>query len=388
MQGINLIGFLKGGFGLGVTTRVMAKMLIRQGIPFCIIDVTDLLSPETIALDEDFNEFAEYFSDSPIYDVNLIISGLGFYSYFFSKIAKKIKIEDKFNVLMLFLEIYEFSEVFLELKHKFQMFIAPTRFIQYVLMRQIDNAYIEYMPPPLFIDASVKRTLLMDKRKIKNEKFTFYYNFDINSSIDRKNPYVLIRSFLDEFGHDDSVQLVLKVIGTFAHKNKELVNALRKLSAGKNIQLIFDYLPYDQNLKLMASADCYVSPHRSEGLGNGLFEAMQLGVPCIATAFGGNADFMNHNNSILIKYDLDNITAKEFTGLLGDKKDYWANPTHLELMFAMRKVREDAMLREKMIKNAMRETNELQEKFLESSVFEAIFTKFQYEKTKQAFYLE
>ena len=388
MHGINLIGFAKGSYGLGVTTRVMAKKLIADGIPFCIVDITSIISPKRDNFKEDFVEFEQYFSDRAIYDVNLIIFGVSFFKKGFTKIEKAIEMRGKFNVLMPFLENYELGRPFLMLKNKFDMYIAPTRFIQYALMRQIDNAYIEYMPPPLFIDRRIKATLSKGKMKDKNKKFTFYFNFDLNSGIDRKNPYLLIRSFLEEFGNDDTVLLVLKVTGADLKQNAGLVVSLSKIAADKkNIQIIFDYLSYDQNLKLIASADCYVSPHRSEGLGNGLFEAMQLGVPCIATGYGGNADFMNHNNSILIKYELEYIMAKDYRSWLGALKDYWGNPSHLELMFAMRSVREDTKLRERIIENARNETNQLQEKFIASNVFEAIFTKYEYEKTKGNFSL-
>ena len=40
-------------------------------------------------------------------------------------------------------------------------------------------------------------------------------------------------------------------------------------------------------LALLNSADCYVSPHRSEGLGLGLAESMLLGKPTIATGYSG-----------------------------------------------------------------------------------------------------
>lgn len=388
MHGINLICEAKANFGLGMTSRVMARKLIADQIPFCIIDVTSILNPHRVNIEDDFNEFEGYFSDCAIYDVNFFIFGLSFFRSIFIKLQKFIEMEHKFNVLMLFLENYELGKDFLGLKDRFDMFIAPTRFIQYAMMRQIDNAYIEYIPPPLFIDERIKKSFSKSMNRDSDDKFIFYFNFDIDSCHDRKNPYLLIRSFLEEFRKDDTALLVLKVNGANNEKNHGIVVSLKKLVADKNIQLIFDYLPYDQHLKLMASADCYVSPHRSEGLGNGLFEAMQLGVPCIATGFGGNADFMNHNNSILIKYELEYIMSEKFKGWLGTLKDYWANPNHLELMFAMRRVREDAKLREKIIANARRDTDKLQENFLASNIFDVIFTKYQYEKTKQIFYFE
>ena len=46
-------------------------------------------------------------------------------------------------------------------------------------------------------------------------------------------------------------------------------------------------------MALFASADCYVSLHRSEGLGLGMVQAMYLGKPVIATGYSGNLEFMN-----------------------------------------------------------------------------------------------
>ena len=45
-------------------------------------------------------------------------------------------------------------------------------------------------------------------------------------------------------------------------------------------------------LSLMASVDCFVSLHRSEGFGLGMAQSMYLGKPVIATGYSGNMDFM------------------------------------------------------------------------------------------------
>ena len=93
MHGINLIGFAKGSYGLGVTTRVIARKLIADSIPFCIVDITSIISPKRDNFKEDFVEFEEYFSDHVIYDVNLIIFGVSFFKRAFDQIEKLIEMK-------------------------------------------------------------------------------------------------------------------------------------------------------------------------------------------------------------------------------------------------------------------------------------------------------
>jgi glycosyltransferase involved in cell wall biosynthesis len=56
---------------------------------------------------------------------------------------------------------------------------------------------------------------------------------------------------------------------------------------------------------------CFVSPHRSEGWGLGLSDAMAYGKPVIATAMGGNMDFMNAENSLPLPFTAARITPAE-----------------------------------------------------------------------------
>ena len=68
------------------------------------------------------------------------------------------------------------------------------------------------------------------------------------------------------------------------------------------MHVITEVLPYDDDvISLYASADCFISLHRSEGLGLGMMEAMLLGKPVIATGWSGNLDFMTADNSRLVE---------------------------------------------------------------------------------------
>jgi hypothetical protein len=59
----------------------------------------------------------------------------------------------------------------------------------------------------------------------------------------------------------------------------------------------------------MNACDAYVSLHRAEGFGLTLAETMALGKPALATAYGGNLEFMNEKNSYLVPYTFTGIPA-------------------------------------------------------------------------------
>lgn len=64
---------------------------------------------------------------------------------------------------------------------------------------------------------------------------------------------------------------------------------------------------------MTATCDCYVSLHRSEGFGLTMADAMSYAKPVIATAYSGNLDFMDDENSYLVPYRMSPIPS-----------DWWA----------------------------------------------------------------
>jgi glycosyltransferase involved in cell wall biosynthesis len=86
---------------------------------------------------------------------------------------------------------------------------------------------------------------------------------------------------------------------------------------------------------LTASFDSFVSLHRSEGFGIGMAQAMYLGKPVIATGYSGNMDFMNHNNSYLVRYRL--VELDQNYGPY-EKGYVWADPDLEHAAELMRRV--------------------------------------------------
>ena len=77
--------------------------------------------------------------------------------------------------------------------------------------------------------------------------------------------------------------------------------------------------------------DVYVSAHHSEGWGLTLSDAMLFGKPVVATGYSGNLEFMDDNNSFLIRFTESDIRGDEVYGLFTTQMKWaYPDPSHLE----------------------------------------------------------
>jgi glycosyltransferase involved in cell wall biosynthesis len=150
----------------------------------------------------------------------------------------------------------------------------------------------------------------------------FLMIFDFNSDYNRKNILGAVDVFLSAFsdtGHtsSDDVGLIIKSSnarhqsGDYDHLKWVLGN---KDIGGKRIVLLDGVLPYSQLVTLKSVPDCYLSLHRSEGWGLNILEGVLMGVPVIATAYGGSEQFMHplYDSTapeLRIPYQLVNVSA-------------------------------------------------------------------------------
>lgn len=138
--------------------------------------------------------------------------------------------------------------------------------------------------------------------EVAAEEFVFLFQFDVSSVPFRKNPEGVIAAFSQAFAPEEPVRLVLKLMN--GHAEPGLVDTLRSAAAGLRISLLDEALESDDSLRLLASADSFVSLHRSEGFGLSLAEAMAHGLPVVTTGWSGNADFTTTDNAAIVPYDL------------------------------------------------------------------------------------
>ena len=131
------------------------------------------------------------------------------------------------------------------------------------------------------------------------EGFCFLFIFDYRSVFRRKNPLGLVKAFTDAFEPGDGPSLVIKSVAgdEFPAERDKLAAAV---ADRPEIHLVEETIGAGAKNAMIANCDCYVSLHRSEGLGLTMAEAMYFGKPVIATAYSGNLDFMTSENSFLV----------------------------------------------------------------------------------------
>lgn len=135
------------------------------------------------------------------------------------------------------------------------------------------------------------------------EGFCFLFVFDYRSVFRRKNPLGIVTAFKAAFEPGAGPSLVIKSVcgDEFPEQREELRAAVRDRP---EIHLVEETVPAAVKDAMIASCDCFVSLHRSEGLGLTMAEAMYFGRPVIATGYSGNLDFMTEQNSFLIPHTM------------------------------------------------------------------------------------
>lgn len=172
---------------------------------------------------------------------------------------------------------------------------------------------------------------------LPEDRFAFGYFADAGSILDRKNPLALVEAYVAEFKASDGACCFVKVhYGRHDHPTIARILAI----AGTRPDVVFSEALYadDEMEALIGLLDAYVSPHRSEGLGLTIVEAMNAGTPVIATNYGGAIDLLDPEASLPVPYRLAEVGA----GNAPYPANYtWADPDPDALRAAMRALFDD-----------------------------------------------
>ena len=189
---------------------------------------------------------------------------------------------------------------------------------------------------PLCVDYPDKRLKNIDlksKNKLRNEfripcnKLVFLCSFDLESFVERKNPWAAINAFQMAFEpHIESINKeVCLIIKTFKPQSKnrdwEMIKELSLID--NRIKIIEQDLCHKDLLGLYSCCDVLLSLHRSEGFGRIIAECIQLGLEIVTTNWGGNTDFCDPNITHLVNYKLKEIIPGTYPYWPNQK---WADP--------------------------------------------------------------
>lgn len=227
---------------------------------------------------------------------------------------------------------------------------TPSQFVADAVKRspRARGVTVRVMPHPLPTVARTER-----KRELMGfeDRFAFLAMFDGRSSLARKNPAGALSAFQQAFGRDDDgVGLVIKVVAPEAEP--EALRELQMAAEGwGNVRFLSGEFSDAEAVQLIASADCLVSLHRSEGFGLTIAEAMAVGTPVIATDWSGNVDF-SRGGVMEVPYRL--VPTVDPSGRYAMRDARWAEPDLGAAAEAMRRLRADAALREDLTATARR----------------------------------
>ncbi|MBV6633232.1 MAG: glycosyltransferase [Alphaproteobacteria bacterium] len=285
--GVTIYGFAYGELGIGEDARTVARALMAKGIPVEIVDIapsqetpTGDLSLQDLVVSKPTMpiaiycltamEMARVCLTSPLAR-NPARYRIGYWPWELSRLPKA----------------WQFAEGLVD------EVWASTQFAA--------DAFSDLSVPvhrlPLPVVAPPKVQENRSAFGMPSDDVVFLYVFDAKSYPARKNPMAALiafqRAFSEPVDGGRQPHLVLKTLS--GRQEPEMLTALKNtIGDDDRVTIIDARFDRAEVWDLMASADAYISLHRSEGFGRTLVEAMLLGKPVIATNASGNADFMDH----------------------------------------------------------------------------------------------
>jgi glycosyltransferase involved in cell wall biosynthesis len=324
--GVDVFGYLKAELGVGEAGRLVCKALDAVGIPVSAINHKETVSRQKYNFkSDDVGQFETLFIAINADQLQGACEYLG-----------ENFLEERYVIGQWFWELEELPERYQKSFELIDEIWAPTLFIKEAIEKKSPPAVkVVHMPLPLVtpqVDLSISRESFGI-----SDGYAFLFTFDLMSVLKRKNALGLIDAYCDAFSQDDGAVLVLKTING-ERRLPELEKIRWKSRNRKDIVIIDQYLEVEESSSLMNVCDCYISLHRSEGLGLTMAEAMLLGKPVIATAYSGNMDFMTDETALLVPWEYVEVgdSAEGYPSCA-----LWAEPDLSVASSMMRKVFQD-----------------------------------------------
>lgn len=329
LKGVNLIGLPRSIIGEGEFVRQTAKSLQSAALNFGIFDAQAHASGER----EDDRLASHIRSDNP-FNINIFHLKPDQLESSVVELGRSF-VENRYNIGYWVWELSEFPDTWQAPLDFLDEIWCPSRFIQSAVMKKSSKPVLHL---PLSIEIETPKNFDRAYFSLPAHSFIFLFVFDFKSFVARKNPEACIRAFLKAFPRrDEAVNLVIKSMGGALYP-REYNRLAEDAKSDPRILLIDASYRFEEIIGLMQSCDCFISLHRSEGIGLSLAQSMLLGKPTIATNYSGNKDFTREDNSCLVKCRLIEVRDKEYPF---GKGQVWADPDVEHAAWFMRRMVKD-----------------------------------------------
>lgn len=303
-EGINIVGYFRGDFGLAESVRTLARTCQAGGIDAAYIDANINLGSR-----QSNRTMERYLTGTMPHKNTLFYMNPDQLRPVWHRLTDRGALSNQHVIGYWYWEIDSFPKKWHYALDLVDEIWVASDFVQKIMQRATDKPVVKI---PAAIEISLARSYTRAEFSLPEDKYLFLFTFDFGSFAERKNPTATIEAFMRAFpSHEDHVGLVIKCSQGYKYPGK--LAMLHALAAkDKRITILDKLLSRDDVYGLQSVCDAYVSLHRSEGLGLGMAECMAQGKPVIATGYSGNLEFMNSHNSCLVDYKLIPVRPGEF----------------------------------------------------------------------------
>ncbi len=214
--------------------------------------------------------------------------------------------------------VYEFPEISqtwsYHLNKNADLIWIPNKFNDDILKRS--GVTTETIITPYGTD--FKQTISKTNSNLNNRYQRKPFNFlTICMPQKRKNPILTINAFLKAFPIKNFPDTTLTIKfpylpGKFPWdiSTEDLKESIKD---DKRIKIINKIYSREEMKELLLSTQLYLQPSYSEGFGLSILDSLSLGIPVLVNSFGGQLDFCNSDNSIILKSNPKEIKGLDYS---------------------------------------------------------------------------
>ncbi len=325
--GVNLVGPLFAVNGLGASARGYLSALEQAGVVVHVVpwEIGFEHVPKIPSADPPRRE------SQPINLIHLNFDLLTQVELIQRSLLPRLVHRDRYNVAIAYWELASIAPEWFDAIAQFDEIWCATSFMARTFAAA-SKIPVRVVRPGIVMESALGTARARCDLGLPEDRYLFAYVMDACSGVGRKNPFGLLKAYVEEFRVEDGAACILKVRDRPGGAD-ELV-ALRAIATDRPDVLILDQVLDEGDMaEFFRHIDCYVSPHRAEGLGITIIEAMKAGKPVVASRYGGVADFVDAESSFVVDHKLVEVGP----GNSPYRSRYiWAEPDHASLRQALR----------------------------------------------------